>query len=440
MHPKGILVIPGYGAYQMYYKQALDTLRVDWHVFRVGTYKSAVEPYLRDDMSEADREALANVIDQLWVGYKQSVEAARALEPGTKGELARVALDFGLVDGLWTREQIRDRMIEIAGENGEDSAYPVASLDDYLRQMRGLRGNGEGDRNVAVVVASGEILDGTQPPGVIGGDSTAQLLRRAREDDSVKAVVLRVDSPGGSTFASEVIRNEVDELKAAGKPVVASMSSLAASAGYWISAAADRIYANPSTLTGSIGIFAMFPTFPRSLDAIGIHVDGVGNTPWSGQLRPDRPLSDDVRAIIQMSVDNGYDDFVTGVADRRGMSKEAVDRIAQGRIWTGDDAMANGLIDEFGELDAAVAAAAALAELDEGDYGTKYFDRELDPGEQLLLDLLGGAKSWGMAVAPTIRPRPSLDRLADIVDGALSPLTRFNDPRGLYSHCFCAFE
>jgi protease-4 len=455
MHPDGVLVIPGYGAYQMYYKEALDTLRVDWQVFRAGTYKSAIEPLTRNDMSDDDREAIANVIDQLWDRYKTDIETSRDLEPGTiddvlanlvanveavDGDLAQVALDHGLVDGLWTREQFRKRMIEIAGENGDDSAYPVASLDDYLLQMRGLKGNGERKDNVAIIVAAGEVLNGSQPPGVIGGDSTAKLLRQAREDDSVKAVVLRVDSPGGSTFASEVIRNEVEELKAAGKPVVASMSSIAASAGYNISMAADRIFATPNTLTGSIGVFAAFPTFPRALDAIGVSVDGVGNTPWSGQLRPDRPMSEDVKTILQMSVDNTYARFISGVADNRGMDIDVVDSIAQGRVWTGADALANGLVDEFGELEAAVASAAELAELDAGDYGTKYFDKKLDPSEELLLNLLGGAKAWGIPIAGAMSNRRSLEMLADIVEGALSPLTRFNDPRGLYSHCFCVFE
>jgi protease-4 len=455
MHPEGILAIYGFGAYLNYYKEAIDTLRIDWNVFRVGSYKSAVEPFTRNDMSEADREALANVIDQLWGQYMDDIESARSLEPGTidalltdlvgtveqaDGDLGQVALDVGLVDGLLTREQVRERMVEIAGENGDDSAFPVASLDEYLAQMRGLKGDGAQEENVGIIVASGEILNGTQPPGVIGGDSTAKLLRQAREDDSVKAVVLRVDSPGGSTFASAVILDEVNALRAAGKPVVASMSSLAASAGYSISMASDRIFATPNTLTGSIGIFGMFPTFQRSLDALGISTDGVGTTPWAGQLRPDRELSADVKAIFQLSVNNGYDDFISGVAEHREMSKEVVDSIAQGRVWTGNDAIANGLVDELGELEAAIAAAAELAELGPEDYGTRYFERELDPGEQLLLDMLGGAKGWGLDLASFARPRPSLSYVADMLDEALSPLTRFNDPGGIYAYCFCVIE
>lgn len=455
MHPDGILLMYGFSAYLNYYKDALDKLRIDWNVFRVGTYKSAIEPYSRNDMSEPDRESLTDVLDQLWMQYKDDIEAARELEPGTidaaledlvatvesaEGDLGQIAMDLGFVDGLWTREQIQSRLVEIAGENGDETDYPVAPLNDYLQQMRLLKGDRAAEENVGIIIAAGEILNGSQPPGTIGGDSTAQLLRKARQDDSVKAVVLRVDSPGGSSFASEVIRNEVDELRKAGKPIVVSMSSSAASGGYWISMSADRILATPYTITGSIGIFGMFPTFQRSLDAIGIHTDGVGTTPWAGQLRPDREMSEEARTIFQLSINEGYDDFISGVAENREMTKEVVDSIAQGRIWTGSDALANGLIDEFGEIEDAIATAAELAGLADSAYGQKTFEKELDPGEQLLLDLMSGARGWGIDVARLGSPRPSLDYVADVVEDALSPLTRFNDPRGIYSHCFCVFE
>lgn len=455
MHPDGALLLYGFGAYLNYYKDAIDKLRIDWNVFKVGTYKSAVEPYTRNDMSEPDREALTNVVDQLWSRYKLDIETARELEEGTidavlddlvatvestGGNLAQIALDFGFVDGLWTRDQVQQRLVEIAGSNGEESDYPMAMLDDYLQQVRLLKGDTSAKENVAIIIAAGEILNGTQPPGTIGGDSTARLLREARKDDSVKAVVLRVDSPGGSSFASEVIRNEVDALKAAGKPVVASMSSIAASGGYWVSMAADRIFATPYSITGSIGIYGMFPTFQRSLDALGISTDGVATTPWSGQLRPDREMSDATKAVFQLTINEGYDQFISGVAENRGMSKEVVDSIAQGRIWSGDDAIANGLVDELGELDAAIAAAAELAELEPDEYGYKYFEKKLDPGEQLLLDLMGGARSWGFDFGRLNKTRPSIDRVANILEDALAPLARFNDPKGIYSHCFCEFE
>lgn len=455
LHPQGALLLYGLGVYLNYYKEAIDALKIDWNVFRVGTYKSAVEPFLRDDMSADDRRALTVVLDQLWKGYQADIETARELEPGTvgavlddlvenvravDGDLARLALDSGLVDGLLTRQDLRNRMVEIAGVNGEDSEYPVAYLEDYLKQMRLLHRRAQFEDNVAIVVAAGEIMNGIQSPGMIGGDSTAELLREARQDESVSAVVLRVDSPGGSSFASEVIRNEVDAIRAAGKPVVVSMGSVAASGGYWVSMDADRIYANPYTITGSIGIFGMFPTFQRSLDAIGISTDGIGTTPWAGELRVDRKMSDEMKAMFQLTIENGYDEFITGVAEGRDLEKDYVNSIAQGRIWTGSDALDIGLVDELGNLDAAVAAAAALAGLEADSYGERVIEQALDPGEQLLLDLLGGARALGLDFSRVLAPRPAMARVADAVEEALSPLTRFNDPKGIYSHCFCAFE
>lgn len=453
LHPDGALAIYGFGVYLNYFKDAIDKLKIDWNVFRVGTYKSAVEPFTRNDMSNDDREALSHVVDQLWVLFKDDVESARELEPGTietvlddlparlqaaNGDIAQLALDLGLVDGLLTRSGFQQRMVEIAGTNGDESDYPLATMGDYLQQMRLLHGDGVEDQNVAVVVASGEILYGSQSPGTIGGDSTAKLLREARKDESVKAVVLRVDSPGGSALASEVIRNEIEELQAAGKPVVASMSSVAASGGYWITMAADRIYATPYTITGSIGIFGMFPTFQRSLDTIGIHTDGFGTTPLAGQFRVDRALSDDAKDLIQASIEAGYRNFITRVADHRGMTPAAVDDIAQGRIWSGQDALDNGLVDGLGEIDAAIQSAAELAGMAEGSYGRKLIELELSPGEQLALELMGGAHALG--VVPDFRQRSSLERLAGILENTLSNIDRFNDPRGVYAHCFCRFE
>jgi len=455
MHPDGILALSGFGAYLNFYKSALDKLRIDWNIFRVGTYKAAVEPYLRNDMSPEFRESLGAVLDQLWTQYLSDIEAARELDEGTVarvldnlienaqatgGDLAQVAIDAGLIDKLVTRAELQEIIVEIAGEDGDEDDYPSTSLGGYLQQMHLLHGDKTAKENVAIVIASGEMLNGSQPPGTIGGDSTASLLREAREDDSVKAVVFRVDSPGGSAFASRVILDEVEEIRAAGKPVVVSMSSVAASGGYMVSMSADSIYASPYTITGSIGVYGMFPTFQRSLDALGVTTDGVGTTMWAGQLRPDREMSDEMKTLFQISIENSYDDFVSGVATHRGMSKADVDNIAQGRVWTATDAYEHGLIDGFGNIDTAVAAAAELAELPADEYGYKYFQQELDPGEQLLLDLMAGAKSFGLTIGSFSKPRPSVERVADILDDALSPLTRFNDPRGIYSHCFCVIE
>ena len=453
LHPDGAVAIYGFGIYLNYFRDAIDKLKIDWNVFRVGSYKSAVEPFARNDMSDEDRESLSHVVDQLWAMFKDDVERARGLEPGSvqdllndmpsrvtaaDGNMAQLALDLGLVDGLATRAEFQSRMVEIAGSNGKASDYPIAPMDDYLRQARMLRGGAGNAQNVAVVVASGEIFYGRQPPGTIGGDSTADLLRQARKDESVKAVVLRVDSPGGSTFASEVIRNEIEELRAAGKPVVASMSSIAASGGYWISMAADRIYATPYTITGSIGVFGMFPTFQRSLASLGISTDGFGTAPLAGQFRIDRALSDEAKSLIQASIETIYRNFITRAAGHRDMTPEEVDQVAQGRVWSAQDALDRGLIDGLGEIELAIRSAAELAGLEEGAYGTKSIEMKLSPSEQLALQLMGGAHSVGLV--PDFRSPSPVERLAGMLEEALSAPQRFNDPRGVYAHCLCRFD
>jgi len=454
MHPDGLLILRGFGIYQNYFKQAIDNLKIDWNVFRVGTHKSFTEPYTSNSMSEPVRESMTSLLDQLWGLYKQDIQSARGIDENTidsllgdlienaksrDGELAELAVDLGFVDELLTRDEVRERIMDVVGADADnENTFAATELGDYLSQMRLLKGDKKSDENVAIIIASGEIRNGTQPPGTIGGDSVARLLRKARNDDSVKAVVLRVDSPGGSTFASEIIRNEVDEIKAAGKPVVVSMSSMAASGGYWIAMTADRIYATPYTITGSIGVLGMFPTFQRSLDAIGITTDGLGTTPWAGQFRGDRELSDDAKALFQLLINKTYDKFISNVALHRAMDKDDVDHIAQGQVWTGKEALENGLIDEIGNLDEAIAAAAELAELDE--YGEKYFEKEMSPGEQLLVDILGGAKHAGIDIDAFAMRQPAVERLARLVDKALQPLLQFNDPKGIYALCFCVVE
>jgi protease-4 len=275
---------------------------------------------------------------------------------------------------------------------------------------------------------------------MIGADSTSGLLREALNDDSVVAVVLRVDSPGGSTFASDVIGNEVAALQAAGKPVVASMGSVAASGGYWIAASADEIFASPSTVTGSIGIFGMFQTFQRSLEALGINVDGTGSTAWAGEFRPDREMSEHAQQLFQQIINDGYDEFISRVATYRHMDKADVDAIGQGRVWTGIEAVENGLVDELGTLEDAVAAAARLAGLEEDDYGVRKIQRELTPTQQLLVDMLGTAKSAGVALQDFTRQPGRLEQVAAKLERAIEPLFAFDDPKGIYAHCFCNFR
>jgi protease-4 len=454
MHPDGAMVLSGFGSYRNFYKTAIDKLKIDWNIFRVGTYKSAVEPYMRDDMSVESEAALLAVLDQLWMQYMSDVEAARSLDSGviqdvlenliahveaTNGDLAQLALEQGFVDALVTRAELQQLITDVAGKTEDGDSYSGTALGDYLPQMRLLQGDTVEEKNVAVIVAAGEILNGSQPPGLIGGDSMAQLLKQARNDDAVAAVVFRVDSPGGSAFASELILNEVQALQEAGKPVVVSMSSLAASGGYWVSMAADSIFATPYTITGSIGIFGMFPTIERSLDTLGVSTDGIGTTPWAGELRLDREMSADTKTLFQMFINEGYDDFISGVAMHRGMEKEVVDSIGQGRIWTGSDALKNGLIDAIGDIEEAIVEAAQLADLESDSYGIKFFAQKLGPGEQLALDLMSGAGRLGFDVGVFSRKRSSLERMAGLVEAKLAPLVRFNDPKGIYAHCMCDF-
>jgi len=291
-----------------------------------------------------------------------------------------------------------------------------------------------------VIIAAGDIIDGSQPPGTIGGDSTAALLRQALADESVKAVVLRVDSPGGSVFASEVIAQEVEALQGAAKPVVASMGSVAASGGYWISVVADRVIASPATVTGSIGIFGMVPTFQRTLEWAGVSTDGVGTTPWSGELRPDREMAEHTRQLFQLVIEDGYDDFISGVAEHRELDKEYVDSIAQGQVWTGGDAFENGLVDQLGSFDDAVMAAAELAGLEEGAYGQKLIERQLSPTEQMILDLLSVFQVTGLDPATFVDAPTPVEVFATQLQKLITHASRFNDPMNVYSHCLCEIE
>ena len=453
LHPNGMLLLRGYGRFRNYYKDAIDLLRIDWNVFRVGTHKAFVEPYTRMDMSDEDRETTLRLIEQLWSLYQVDVETARELETGTiedftdnfseiveeaGGDLATAAAQYGLVDDLLKRTEVRELLIDYVGPDPDNAdTYKAAPMYDYLAQMRVLSGDKVGAKNVAVIVAAGEILFGTQPPGTIGGDSTAELLRRARNDDSVEAVVLRVDSPGGSAFASEIIVDEILALQEEGKPVVASMGSVAASGGYQISMYADRIFASPSTITGSIGIFGMFPTYQRTLDAVGIATDGIGSTPWSGEFRPDRAMSEQAKQLFQFVIDDGYRDFIGSVADSREMEIDAVDAIGQGQVWTGMDALNNGLVDELGGLDDAIALAAELAGISDEDFGIKIIDQELSPTEQMLIDLIGTFATLGIDVSGWSGQHSLVDDIKDSVAEKTSTLLKFNDPKGVYSHCFC---
>jgi len=400
LDPMGALMLQGLGHYRQYYREGLqDKLGVDVHLFRVGEFKSAAEPFILDAASPASKEADLFWMNDIWQRYLGDIARVRHLVPeqlaadidalpqglaATQGDLAQYALQHKLVDGLKTEDDIDDLLARrgVADEDAEDGFREV-DLDDYLNHIdNGLEAVDERPQ-VAVVVAEGEIAGGKQPPGSVGGESTSDLLRAARDDDHVKAVVLRVNSPGGEVFASGQIRRQVVALKQAGKPVVVSMGDVAASGGYWISMNADRIYADPSTITGSIGIFGLIPTFPRTLDKLGVHTDGVGTTRFAGAFDLTRALDPEVGAMIQSVIDKGYRDFTGRVAQARGRSVGEIDAIARGRVWSGAEARQRGLVDAFGGIEDAVADVAARARLGKpGDYRLRYIEKPATPFER----------------------------------------------------------
>ncbi|UHQ23101.1 signal peptide peptidase SppA [Lysobacter sp. 5GHs7-4] len=401
LDPMGGLMLEGLGRYRLYYRQGLqEKLGVDVHLFKVGEYKSAAEPYVLDAASPEAKEADLYWMNDVWQRYLADVAKARKLDAAkiaadidqmpaqieaAQGDLAKYALQQKLVDGLKTREQVDDLLIErgMADEDAE-GGFRQISLDGYLAQLNNASLPAAADTRpqIAVVVAEGEISGGEQPPGTVGGVSTAALLREARDDENVKALVLRVDSPGGEVFASEQIRREIVALKAAGKPVVVSMGDLAASGGYWISMNADKIYADPSTITGSIGIFGMIPTIPRTLEKVGVRADGVGTTRFAGAFDMTRPLAPEVGQVIQSVIDKGYRDFTGKVATARKRPVEQIDGIARGRVWSGAQAKERGLVDDFGGLQTAIEDVAKRAKLGKDAYQLRYVEKSATPFER----------------------------------------------------------
>ncbi|HCG6608636.1 TPA: signal peptide peptidase SppA [Vibrio parahaemolyticus] len=443
MAPDGGVLIKGYSAYSMYYKTLLEKLDVSTHVFRVGTYKSAIEPFIRDDMSDAAKESATRWVTQLWSAFVDDVTTnrninAKVLNPtmeellaemkSVDGDLAQLAVKMGLVDELATRQDIRTLFAKEFGSDGKDS-YNAISYYDYLATIR--PDYTLANHDIAVVVASGAIMDGQQPRGTVGGDTVASLLRQARNDEKVKAVVLRVDSPGGSAFASEVIRNEVEALKKAGKPVVVSMSSLAASGGYWISMSADKIVAQPTTLTGSIGIFSVITTFEKGFSKLGINTDGVGTSPFSGDGIT-TGLSEGASQAFQLGIEHGYKRFISLVGSNRDMPVEEVDKVAQGRVWTGQDALSFGLVDQMGDFDDAVELAAKLANVT--DYGIYWVEEPLSPTELFLQEFMNQVKVSLGVDATSLLPK-SLQPVAQQFEEDASLLQSFNDPKGQYAFC-----
>lgn len=452
LDPFGMILLDGYDSYQWYWKDVLDKLGLEMNVFRVGVYKSAVEPYSRKDMSPEAKEETSAFLGSLWNSYQNAMTHARKLKPGavasyvatvsnqlstTRETAAQVALKAGLVTGVKSRQDVERRMVSLVGQDESEGGFKSVSLADYIRVVRAEKKvSGAGVAKIGVVVASGEILDGDQPPGNIGGTSTAHLIREARLDDDVKALVLRVDSPGGSVLGAEEIYRELLAFKASGKPFVVSMGDLAASGGYYIAAPADEIWASPATITGSIGIFALIPNATKTLEKVGVHVDGVGTTPLSGQLRVDRPLGDDARKFLQATIERGYDEFLGRVAAGRHKTPEQVNTIAQGRVWSGNDARRIGLVDQLGSFDQAVKAAAKRAKLTK--YELHFVEPTLSWAQELALQVrVTMARAFFRLDERTKRLMHVAEKL-DPLQIEIERLSRMSTANRMYAYCFCS--
>ena len=437
LHPQGGMAFTGYGYVRAYFKGLLDRLGVNIHVFRVGKYKEAVEPFTEEGMSAEAREVNQAMVNDLWGAYRQLIVANRGVEPevfdryaveydavlaDAGGDMARVALEHGLVDELTTPDQVRSRIAAATGETDGDDYADI----DYLSYLSTLPPDPPAERNVGLIFAQGPILMGDDRAAA-AADNLVGLIREARDDETVAALVLRVDSPGGHAFASELIRQELELTQLADKPVVASMGPVAASGGYWIAATADRIVAHPTTITGSIGIFGLVPTFEEALAGVGVQGDGVGSLPLSGGFDPLRGLNEPARRVLQASIAHGYDQFVNLVAKGRDMPPEAVEEIAQGRVWLGRQAAEIGLVDELGALPKALDAAAALADLDLQDYGVKTFSPPVPPFDLLMQEILDSTVGVGLGAAPRSVP----GRLRQ----AWEMLQQLQDPTAAYALC-----
>ncbi|HST43930.1 MAG TPA: signal peptide peptidase SppA [Luteimonas sp.] len=458
MDPEGGLLLEGLARYRQFYREGLqDKLGVDMHLFKVGEFKSAAEPFILDAASEESKQADLFWMNDVWNRFVADIGRARRIAPqqlaadieampaavvAAGGDLGRYALERKLIDGLKTRQDVEALLTErgVADEDAE-GGFRHVELGAYLKHVDSALSPADSRPQVAVVVAEGEITGGERPPGSIGGESTAALLRDAREDEHVKALVLRVDSPGGEVFASEQIRREIVALKAAGKPVVVSMGDLAASGGYWISMNADRIYANESTITGSIGIFGLIPTFPRALEKIGVRTDGVGTTRFAGAFDVTRPLSPETGQVVQAVIDKGYRNFTGRVAEARRKPVADVDAVARGRVWSGAQARERGLVDAFGGIDEAIADAARRAKLGAADsWRMRYFEKASTPFERWFTGF-ASSRAGGSLLHDSSMAQALLTRLAPNVAGDLAFVERVSAPGGApvkaLAHCFC---
>jgi protease-4 len=445
LNPMGSIQLYGFGAYQTYMKDFLDSLSINVHVFRAGQFKSFVEPFVRNDMSPEARENLAQWMDEQWAFYRSAIEQRRKLKPGSidtfinqqdtllaenGNNASALALKYGLVDSIASRTEAEKMVNELAGNKNGDEAETV-DTDTYYQHILTRQEASkllDNTSRIAIIKASGQIVEGHQPAGNVGAETLITLIRTAREDEKVSAIVLRIDSPGGSAFASELIRAELAAAQADGKPVVASMGGVAASGGYWIASSADEIWASSTTITGSIGVFGVIPTLEQTLGKYGIHSDGYSTTALADAMQLDRPMNPLAARVIQQGVEFTYGEFLRLVATGRKRTPEAIDLIAQGRVWTGAHAKTLGLVDHIGELDAAIAAAASLAKVEK--YEPDYYEPELNTWESLLRDFNANSLLPDSVVQllKVVSQIPALRNLAS--------LQLFNDPNHVYVQCW----
>lgn len=457
LHPMGLVALEGFGGYKNYYRDALDKVGITVNLMKVGTYKSFAEPYIANGPSDAASEAEAYLYNDLWSSYTRDVEHARKLEAGSimrgidglpdeikkvQGDMAKLALNNKLVDGLKTRDELRELMLTYGVKDDQINSFRQINYDDYLSRIKPvINTNGN---SVGVIVAEGEVSDGLSPPGSIGGLSTANLIRKAREDDQIKALVLRIDSPGGSAFGSELIRRELEITRKSGKPVVVSMGGVAASGGYWMSMSADEVIADAATVTGSIGVFALLPTADKALEKIGVHSAGTTTTWLRGGYDPTRPIDPRFAELVQQSVTHIYADFISKAAAARHVTPEKIDAVAQGRVWTGQQAKERGLVDTLGSFSDAVKSAAKRAKI-KGNYSVDYIETE-PTGIDRFLKLFDTSMEQAMAkyfikylnltpITAALPPASVREMAHDM--RWLSDMTDHNKAFSVVTHCMC---
>jgi len=459
LNPMGTVDIHGLSAQNLYFKSMLDKLEITPHIFRVGTYKSAVEPFLRDDMSPAAKANAERWLNGMWINFRDIVAKNRQIEPNQvlpdspqyladlkalKGDSSAYVKQRKLITEFTTMAEIQQKLTALFGENTQDNDVTEFKNVDFDTYLSALPDRQLGDSHfsnpthkIAVVNVEGAIVDGESYENEVGGDTIANLLHQAANDETVKAVILRVNSPGGSAFASEVIRQEIDNLQALGKPVVTSMGAEAASGGYWIASTTDYIVANKNTITGSIGIFSIFPTFENSLKKIGISADGISTSKLS-ELSSTSPLSDELKEVFQLEIEQGYERFLDVVSRGRHLSKAEVDKIAQGQVWLGQDALQYKLVDELGDFETAVKKAQELADQQIGEkanYSIEWFDEEPQGFKALLQSLQQGAKSLVKTSVSEMVGLAEVKQVQDQLRNQLGILGKFNDPKGQYLYC-----